>query len=410
VACLETSPELDPRLHAEITRRAAELLPPKSLSAARAFASAGLFVLDLLAAAEVRTAREAAATVRAAAEIGVDEALPVISRFAGDKRKSVQHELITAWPRFDAESYAEQVLADLRISALEVRDPAMAPSLRHLKHVKELECSVPQLGSVAFVPAQVEVLRLSASGLVDLSTLTTPALRELAIDADKAVDVAPLRALPRLESLLVSVKRIRNLGALQEIASLRELILLGGCGVADLARLGVHASVLETLALASVDDLKELTPLAFLVYPCTIQLVDCRHLSSLTGMPRHWASSLTTFKLQHCAPVDVTPLTKLGNLAELDLDGTPVGDLMPLTRLPHLRLLTVSSARTARDLAPLTRMPTLRELRISQGGPVNLAGLSGVTNLLVRVQGSTPVTGTHLLGDGSRVEVGAAFD
>ncbi|MEV4150876.1 NACHT domain-containing protein [Amycolatopsis sp. NPDC049691] len=410
VACLETSPELEPRLHGEITRRAAELLPPKSLSAARAFASAGLFVLDLLAAAEVRTAREAAATVRAAAEIGVDEALPVISRFAGDKRKSVQHELVTAWPRFDAESYARQVLADLQISALEVHDPAMAPSLRHLKHVKELECSVPQLGSLAFVPAQVEKLTLSASGLVDLSTLTTPALRTLAIDATKAVDVAPLVALDRLESLFLSVKRIRNLSALHEMASLRELTLLGGCRVVDLAGLGVHASPLDSLALAFIEDLKELTPLAFLTNPHTIRLVGCHHLSSLTGMPRQWAASLSTLAIQHCAPVDITPLTKLGNLLELDLTGTPVTDLMPLAELPYLRRLTVSSARTARDLIPITRMPVLRELRISQGGPVNLAGLAGVPNLLVRVQGSTPVSGGHLLGDGSRVEVNSVFD
>src|SRR5262249_14450380 len=72
VACLETSPELSTGLREEIRARVRYLLPPRNVTAAKSLAAAGDFVVDLLAEAEPRTAREAAATIRAAALIGSD--------------------------------------------------------------------------------------------------------------------------------------------------------------------------------------------------------------------------------------------------------------------------------------------------------------------------------------------------
>lgn len=403
VACLETSPELSPDLHDEITRRAASLLPPKSLGAARAFASAGLFVLDLLTATQPRTAREAAATVRAAAEIGVAEALPLLSRFTSDTRDSVQRELVTAWSRFDAETYAQQVLSDLEISALKVHDPTMVPSVRHLRHVTDLSCSVPPLGTLDFVPAQVAKLHLRVSGLVDLSTLNTAELRELTIAGGRFVDVLPLAALRHLTSLTITADGIRNLSALVDHHELQQLALLAGCDITELPSSGPKWS-LSKLTLANVHDLRDLLPLAILEHPKEIHLQSCPHLRSLDGVPLLWATSLEKLALRHCAPADLTPLTRLLNLTDLDLYGTPVTDLSPLTQLPQLERLTVSSCRTVRDLAPVTRMRHLRTLRIAQGGPVNLVGLADVRDLVVQIEGVTQVTGEGALGPGCRIE------
>src|SRR5207248_3840092 len=68
VACLETSPELPRQLREVIEKATAELLPPKTMAAARLLSRAGAFTLDLLTGAQPRTADEAAATIRAAAE------------------------------------------------------------------------------------------------------------------------------------------------------------------------------------------------------------------------------------------------------------------------------------------------------------------------------------------------------
>jgi hypothetical protein len=91
-------------------------------------------------------------------------------------------------------------------------------------------------------------------------------------------------------------------------------------------------------------------------------------------------------------------------LCELDLYGSTVADLAPLSRFACLERLTVSSSRTVRDLAPVAGLARLRELRISQGGPVNLAGFAGVCNLTIKVEGATRVIGADKLGPGSLIE------
>jgi hypothetical protein len=407
VACLETSPELEPELYTGITRRAAQLLPPKSLSAARAFASAGAFVLDLLAATQPRNAREASATVRAAAEMGIDEALPLLSRFSEDTRDGVQRELVTAWPRFDAETYAEQVLSNVKMTSLAVHDPALVPSVRHLRHVTELSCSVPPMGTVNFVPGQVTKLRLQVTGLVDLSTLDTPALRELSLTGGRYVDLGPLAGLTMLESFSITTKDVRNLAVLGSLPGLRELTLVGGSHPNELAGF-TPGWPIKRLTLADITELKDLTPLIFLTSPELLRIERCEQLRSVDGMHAAWATSLKSLALRHTALADLGPVARLANLVELDLYGSPVTDLMPLTELRSLKRLTISSCRTVRDLAAVTRMKCLRELRIAQGGPVNLAGLAGMRDLTVLIEGMTPVTGQTALGPGStvhRVEV-----
>lgn len=391
LACLETAPELDPAQRGEIEQRAARLLPPRSLNAARAFASAGPFVLDLLAAAQPRNARETAATIRAAAAMGVDEALPLLSRFAEDTRETVQRELLAAWPQFSPETYARQILGKLPIPALDVRDPTIVPSVRHLQGVRSLSCSAPRGGNLEFVPQQVTRLWLRVNGALDLSTLNTPLLTTLRVSGARIVDVQPLTALPQLATLTVTSGQVRNLRALAEFPALRTLALLQGSRVSDFHGFSSWAR-LSTLRLANVGGLTDLNPLGFLKNPQEIHLEGCSDLRSLGGVG-NWAHSLRKLTLRDCTGLDLGPLTVLSELTELDLYRTHVSDLRPLPKIPRLRQLTIHSARTTRDLAPLADMPYLRELRISQGAPVNLAALANVRDLTIKVEGVTQVIG-----------------
>ena len=106
VACLETSPELSPELRGEIRSRVEGLLPPRNLTIAKSLASAGEFVVDLLAQSRPRLATEVAATIRAAAEIGTDSALRIIMTHRRDHRATVFKQLLQAWTYFDAVEYA----------------------------------------------------------------------------------------------------------------------------------------------------------------------------------------------------------------------------------------------------------------------------------------------------------------
>ncbi|GAB2965855.1 NACHT domain-containing protein [Saccharothrix stipae] len=400
VACLETAPELTPALRDRVQDRVARLLPPRSVTAAKSFASAGAFVLDLLAASRPRTEAEVAATVRAAAAIGLDDALPLLASYGRDTRERVKQELVAAWGKFDADTYAATVLTDLPVRSVSLTDPDMARGLRHLKHVQRVSCFAPP-GPLDFVPPQVRILGLTLRDEPDLGTLHTPELAHLRVVHAGRLDVSPLGDLPALRAAHVTAEEITGLAGLRRAPALNHLNLIGGCDAAELARLGRWE--LATLKFTSVRRLGDLDLLAFLAAPRELRVEDVR-LLNITAVQR-WAATLETLSLRRCGTVDIGPIASLVNLRNLDLSHTTVFDLRPLAGLSRLERLTVSSTRDLRALAPIAGLPDLKEIAFTEGTPVNLAAFAGRRGLLVKVQGLlTKVVGAELLGEGSVVE------
>ncbi|GAB3407226.1 NACHT domain-containing protein [Flindersiella endophytica] len=140
VACLETSPDLDPALREEIQRRTSGLLPPRDDGTARILARGGEFVLDLLAKSTPTGPAEVAATIRAAAYIGGDAAMRFVARFANDPSHAAKQALWDTWDRFDPEEYARVVLRGsvLDLESLTIRDPNKVAGLRHLRNLRRL--------------------------------------------------------------------------------------------------------------------------------------------------------------------------------------------------------------------------------------------------------------------------------
>ncbi|MFE9749463.1 NACHT domain-containing protein [Saccharothrix saharensis] len=398
-ACLETTPELDQRLRQRIETRAARLLPPKDMAAAKSFATAGAFVLDLLAAANPGTVNEVAATIRAAAEIGVDDALPLLATFGHDDRRGVQQELVAAWNRFDPDTYAETVLADLPIESISVHEPDLVHAMRHLRHVTHVTCTAREPGALISVPAQVRHLSVTAKVAPDLSLLRTPQLTELSITSLSRSDLAPLAQLESLRKLTTR-GMVTGLEGLRRSPTLRHLVL-DGCDLANFRHVEPGWE-LDVFDVADLDRLTDLRPLAFLAQPRQLHIRQCRQLGGLAALDQ-WADSLEVLTLHRCGSLDLTPVVTLNRLAELDLYGTMVVDFRPLARVPTLQRLTVSSARDTQAFTPLARLPRLRELRIARGGPVDLTAFAGHRDLTVRVEGNTTVLGAELLGKGSAV-------
>ncbi|MEV1119854.1 NACHT domain-containing protein [Actinosynnema sp. NPDC049800] len=402
VACLETAPELTPGIRDRIQDRVARLLPPRSVTAAKSFASAGAFVLDLLAASRPRTEVEVAATIRAAAAIGLDDALPLLAAYRSDPRARVRQELVLAWSNFDPETYAATVLADVPVQSVSLTDPDMTRGLRHLTHVRRVSCVAPR-GALDFVPPQVHVLELLAQGEVDLATLDTPSLTHLRIVRPGRLDLAPLGLLPALRSVRATAAETTGLDGLRRRADLSRLNLIGGCDATELASLK-RGWGLRVLKLASVRGLRDLHPLAFLAGPGELRIEDAP-LVDVDAVER-WAGTLLHLVLRKCGTLDIGPIAALRNLVKLDLAHTTVFDLRPLAGLSRLERLVVGSARDARALAPIAGLPNLKEISFTEGSPVNLAAFAGRRGLVVKVQGLlTKVVGAELLGEGSAVEV-----
>ncbi|MTE21901.1 NACHT domain-containing protein [Streptomyces sp. TRM43335] len=112
-ACLEHATELAPEVRAEVQRRAADLIPPRSADQARALADVGPVVLELLPGPDELSDDEAYYTVLSATRIGTDAAIPILARYRGLQDLRVRSELARVWSRFDTERFAEDVIAHL---------------------------------------------------------------------------------------------------------------------------------------------------------------------------------------------------------------------------------------------------------------------------------------------------------
>lgn len=163
LASLETVPELSGTLRREIQMKTSRLLPPSSMGEAKAFASAGEYVLDLLADSNPQTINEITSTIRALGLTQLDEALPVLATFASDPRDRVFDELLNCMALFGEQDFGEIVLANASRPSLLVNDERRLIAARYMKlnqlilnYIGDHASLVPRLR----VLPQVSVLRL----------------------------------------------------------------------------------------------------------------------------------------------------------------------------------------------------------------------------------------------------------
>lgn len=112
-ACLEHATELDPAVRAEVERRAAALIPPRSTEHARSLADVGPIVLDLLPGPQSLSGDEVYFTVLCATRVATDAAIPVLAQYREIQDLRVRRELARVWSRFECDRYADEILAHL---------------------------------------------------------------------------------------------------------------------------------------------------------------------------------------------------------------------------------------------------------------------------------------------------------
>jgi hypothetical protein len=134
-ACLEHATELDPAIWSLVQERATRLIPPRSVAQARALAEAGPVVLDLLPGPDQISPDEAYFSVLTTIRIGTDAALPVLVKYREVSDSRIQRELVNAWPQFNTQAYAEEILAYLS-----------EPELFFLVSTVEELCALDMLG------------------------------------------------------------------------------------------------------------------------------------------------------------------------------------------------------------------------------------------------------------------------
>lgn len=104
------------------------------------------------------------------------------------------------------------------------------------------------------------------------------------------------------------------------------------------------------------------------------------------------ASAKRTMKANEPGTTALDPFKGLTRLEKIELLGVAVEDLTPLAKLPALQMVHLQGCLKLKSLAPLGDMPSLTKVRIDRATPADVAGLSGLANLVqLEVPGGTVV-------------------
>ena len=251
-------------------------------------------------------------------------------------------------------------LTDLRLChrvERPVRDLAL---LRLLPQVTSVDLALvdADLAPLAALP-RLETLTLKISGPADLAALgRQPALRALTLDLAEGGDVAALGALRGLQTLRLSLDEPWPAGlvALAELPRLESVYYRGN--LLPWAEMPVLPAA-HTLELQpSFHANTPLSSLASLAASSAVRTLEVGALARLAGAERF----LSVETLALAGPFrDLAPLARLPRLAKLRLCGEAFEDLSPLIAPPRLRQLELNRQRGIL-LKPLYQATNLREV------------------------------------------------
>jgi hypothetical protein len=313
MACLEHAADLDPHVRDQVKRRADELIPPKSASAARDLANVGPLVLQLLPGPEGLSDAEAEACVITASVVGTDAAIPYLRQFRTHPSLPVRAQLASSWQRFDTERYFTEVISRLDPGGLYF----VAESAEHLRMLQ------------ATGPRPMLLLRGDVTADELRTTLDPGPLTHLRLDDNAALsDLSCLRHLTGLRVLtLTRCPHVEDLGAL-----------------ADLSLFTLDLSSRQNRPV--FDNLERLTTLDHL----RINAVDRRVPPPDYRLPQLSRLTLVSHARElrlDWAAASFPGLRHLRVEAQKP-DARPV-DLAPLRTLRHLETITLRGVRAVRD-------------------------------------------------------------
>lgn len=379
-ASLEHAPELDPAVRREVEARAEELMPPRSLEEAEELAKVGELVLELLPGPEGLDAEVAGAVVRTAALVGGPAALAVIARFREDTRFRVTYQLSSSWRFFDAEEYADAVLArvSLNESYLHVVSPAQVDVLERLPHIEKFHLK----GNLGVPEAIVRSGRTKwlflnyDDTLDDLSPVSRIAgLELLGVEGCPRVrDLSPLAGLP-LEKLYLD-----NLSP--------ELSLAPIGGLTDLKLLSLDYAPEGIRSVADVPTDRVLT--RFGLFPRAGHI----RLDGLSRWPRlEWLTISGAAQTEQLARLEEPPEVEFLQILNSSLVAPP-----DLARHRQLTELALYACELFTGLDALKELPELRRLSLSYcPGTIDLTPLADLNDLTIHVTPGTNLRGADLL-------------
>ncbi|MCC3771324.1 serine protease [Streptomyces sp. UNOC14_S4] len=395
-ACLEHATELDPVVRNRVAEEARELVPPRDVEDAKALATAGRVVIDLLPGPDgisegkygLEQDEVARAVVVAATTVADDRAIPLLAEYADHYYLGVRAQLAWAWSRFDTDHYADEVIRKL------VYDDAGKEDLEFVVQSKAEVLALKRLGGRPWVRCVGPLMT------DDLRDLGTPVLETLSFrDNREGVDLRALRlARPLSELGILDSYCFGDLGALngEELHTLN-LSLLEGPGPLD------AMSRMDKLQVLTLDWMLVTSSKQDLVLPRNLQYLRLGEGPSidlqLAGMRR--CRALRTLSYVSVGdPYEFTVLKSLPSLADLRIQRQDLTRWADAESLPQMERLFLDEAKGLAGLRHLPRVfPNLKQLYIFNNThePLDLAPLAdmGIPDITIDHKG--PLLNARLL-------------
>ncbi|TDB88512.1 NACHT domain-containing protein [Actinomadura sp. KC216] len=408
VACLETLPSVPDDLRKDLDRCLDDLVPPRNEASARSLATAGEPVLARLPETlDGLGPGAAAATVQAAWLINGPAALDILARYASDNRPRVREQLVNAWDYFDADEFAQKVLArspaatDLTL----FHKPRQVAALDKLPPLTDLYVYMEEISDFGFLAAHAETLvslnLFSGRTMADPALLPSlPALRGFGFGFPGLTNLGVLDGLPPLDRLFLTESGgIVDYSPLRRQTELTTLSMFGCSHLTDLTILLPLLGRLRALGISGSklagDGLEAIRDQAPGLHALWVDYCDwVSDLSPLGGIP------LTDLQLDGCRHVtDFAPLSSLTGLETLGLKETSIQDLEPLRSLTTLRSLFLNGCDRLTDLRPIASLPRLKVLDLTRATPgLDLSPLAANRKLTVHIGPGQDVRGAEALG------------
>ncbi|MFF8097950.1 NACHT domain-containing protein [Streptomyces sp. NPDC016675] len=351
MASLEHATELDPGVRRKVEEAAATLLPPRTAAEAQELAQTGPLILELLPGPHELSDDEAEAVTATAALVGTEAAVPVLAQYRNHSAQRVRINLMRAWNLFDAEVYADEVLAhvDTHDLFLFATSPTQVRALPRIGDRKRL--------GVEGDHAPADILRLLPEGVENLGLYDNALLN----------DLRPLVSLPSVRHMnLVSCPAVNDLSPLTDMG-LATLFVRGLGGVAGLG----HFHTLRTLSVAThlpdgLHALPQDAPLTSLsLFGDAVAVAGLRGLSA-------WPT-LEYLNIQNdvddLGPSDWAEIAGLPRLRSMSIAAKFLPGLLSGPALPTLKDVSVTNVREGTDLTTLSgSCPHVHTLRLYSDG------------------------------------------
>lgn len=236
---------------------------------------------------------------------------------------------------------------------------------------------------------KLQKLHLGRAPVTSMSCLSTcVSLREINLERTWVIDLDPLVSCP-IESMDISSTRVFDLAPLRKITTLKSLVA-GNCKIKDLS--GLAACVqLEHLDLIGTT-VENLTPLSKCLELESIYLdkTPVKNLAPLAVL-----GNLKTLSLITCQEVeDISALCKgpAGrSLEKVDLMETRVGKIEAIGNCQNLNWLTLSKCAVA-DISPLSTCHILKTLYLQSTFVTDASCLGELKNLETAYLSNSPIS------------------